>query len=1037
MYFFKERTASLLVAVCVLPCLVGALSVNECAGASVFFSPATLTCRSCPVNATAVDGTCRCDAGFALITDALSGETVCEDCASRRMAVSTTVLSRNHSQYCVPCGGDSQLSCLQDATYDEETRQCSCPAGFLLTQSVGSLVLTAQMCVPCADEQCSSATCTYPYTSNTTAEEEAGSPCTCADGFTLVYDGSCVPTAKYDALAAVAQQGTSTSIPLINEGNTGGTDGPMKVVRIAQTDAVGAAALCEQGNTTACNYLANMCVLMQYSQQAVPCALYLYLKQLEACQDSYCERPLHLPWLYYMRGTVSVFRDGDGSLRAFAQEELQFVAATYDLRGNWKGFWLLQGQVNLCRLPNTEFAKFMQAGDTRRVACQRSWPWYVVAEPTEFYELFVVNPRNGSDLIPVPVIVDYSHDRFQPTDMHDPWMMRAGSSIGGGTPTADGLRRRFYAYDNVGGLPGGAVAAEERPSYLAALWSVSIVLGSFDDANHRLHTPLVVLQYATKDTSSLKVDLPANYTSVSSLPELPLSTDSADRGSSFSAETKSFFLADGNPVSRGVKVTLIVMSSLCFVSAWVRTYGWMRRRQNHVLDIDAVIRFVVYLCNHISNTYTLVVAVSTWYILVSFKSQSWLDIPIHFSEVYINAMLYTAVVTKAVAVAYCLVEQCNADYFVIDWERSKGQLLRENKVVPVSMWRSTFLSNELNELQGLRYWHPLLTIGIVFLFLIGLRYENLALSVPHGTRDVDPTAITMKTLRIAVDTFFWIAVALVMYLLEFQVFYRYVVVHPLQAFVDLCSVSNISVIIMLERQFGFYIHGESIHAHADVSMEEFQNNLFLESQGNLPVRGLGGQSGCQTFEVYVSPYTRQYLNICYTEMALEECKTQEKRMKPVNPMKWHFADCLKAFSRKPKVFSPATLAIRDRINHAFQQSVRRAEGTLLMKFVLQKWFGFPPNVMYMNGPQGGERGGCDLFFFDNAISYGSAFLCGVDFDLFILYTTLFASIDSSLHNVYLSMVLTYVVEIAVSWYRRNEGVANISKKTLIDDRFFL
>ena len=39
-------------------------------------------------------------------------------------------------------------------------------------------------------------------------------------------------------------------------------------------------------------------------------------------------------------------------------------------------------------------------------------------------------------------------------------------------------------------------------------------------------------------------------------------------------------------------------------------------------------------------------------------------------------------------------------------------------------------------------------------------------------------------------------------------------------FVDLCSMSNISVFIMAHAQYGHYIHGRSVHGKADTNMRE-------------------------------------------------------------------------------------------------------------------------------------------------------------------------------------------------------------------------
>ncbi|CAJ1027546.1 Meckelin (Transmembrane protein 67), putative [Leishmania lindenbergi] len=75
----------------------------------------------------------------------------------------------------------------------------------------------------------------------------------------------------------------------------------------------------------------------------------------------------------------------------------------------------------------------------------------------------------------------------------------------------------------------------------------------------------------------------------------------------------------------------------------------------------------------------------------------------------------------------------------------------------------------------------------------------MSAGVPRGKRQVGGMTTSFDTLRVAIDTFFLVAVALVMYLLEYQIYYRFVVVHLLQVFVDLCSVSNISIMILLEQ----------------------------------------------------------------------------------------------------------------------------------------------------------------------------------------------------------------------------------------------
>ena len=52
--------------------------------------------------------------------------------------------------------------------------------------------------------------------------------------------------------------------------------------------------------------------------------------------------------------------------------------------------------------------------------------------------------------------------------------------------------------------------------------------------------------------------------------------------------------------------------------------------------------------------------------------------------------------------------------------------------------------------------------------------------------------------------------------------------HKIRQFVDLCSVSNVSVFIMTRKLFGFYVHGRSVHGHADTNLRGMNINLHKE-----------------------------------------------------------------------------------------------------------------------------------------------------------------------------------------------------------------
>lgn len=76
--------------------------------------------------------------------------------------------------------------------------------------------------------------------------------------------------------------------------------------------------------------------------------------------------------------------------------------------------------------------------------------------------------------------------------------------------------------------------------------------------------------------------------------------------------------------------------------------------------------------------------------------------------------------------------QSHADIFLIDWETAHGTLLgkagQPAADSPVSIWRTIFVANELNELQTVRLTRPSLSLVLVLAFMVGLDFERWAQS---------------------------------------------------------------------------------------------------------------------------------------------------------------------------------------------------------------------------------------------------------------------------------------------------------------------
>lgn len=105
---------------------------------------------------------------------------------------------------------------------------------------------------------------------------------------------------------------------------------------------------------------------------------------------------------------------------------------------------------------------------------------------------------------------------------------------------------------------------------------------------------------------------------------------------------------------------------------------------------------------------------------------------------------------------------------------------------------------------------------------------------------------------------------LILYLI-YVVFYQHLIENRILNFIDLCSVSNISVFILLDNLYGYYIHGLSPHGATDVNLKEMIMNLERESKQMSGSRGLEAKSNEQTFIVRIDRRLRmEYERLLFT-----------------------------------------------------------------------------------------------------------------------------------------------------------------------------
>jgi membrane protein implicated in regulation of membrane protease activity len=76
-------------------------------------------------------------------------------------------------------------------------------------------------------------------------------------------------------------------------------------------------------------------------------------------------------------------------------------------------------------------------------------------------------------------------------------------------------------------------------------------------------------------------------------------------------------------------------------------------------------------------------------------------------------------------------------------------------------------------------------------------------------------------------------------------------------------------------------------------------------------------------------------------------------------------------------------------------------------------------------------------FFSTWPSFTAALYCALDYQILILFILLFSLFDRIIGSSIVSVAIIYIIEKMLSTLRATLSEGNISRKTLIDDRFLI
>ncbi|XP_039733059.1 meckelin isoform X1 [Pteropus medius] len=920
-----------------------------------YFDISALSCVRCGVNQRqdARGTSCVCIPGFQMISNNGGPDTICKKCPENMKGVT------KDGWNCISCPGGLTAE-----------GNCYCPTGHILVErDVNGTLLSQAICKLCDENE-----------NSLTVSNALGNRCIRCESTFINTSRSCA-CSEPNILAGGLCFSNTRNFP-----------------RMISTARYGELVY---ANLTSCQALGNMCVMNMNSYDSTTfdaCWLFQFVFENTAGLRTVHSVPFwrqNLPWLFYgdqlglapqVLSTTPL--PTNFSFKGQNQNtKMKFVAASYDVKGNFLKWQTLEGGVlQLC--PDTEIRlnAAYSFGTTYQQNCEISISNILTNFPTPiFYDVYLeYNDENQHQYIwAVPVLnLNLQHNKiFVNQDSNSgKWL----------------LTRRIFLVDALSGREND-LGSQPRLIRIATQISLSIHLVP-NTKNGNIYPPLITIAYSDidiKDPNSQSVKI------------------------SFSVK----YEMDQGEAHVQTDIALGVLGGLAVLSSLLKTAGWKRRIGSPMIDLQTVMKFLVYYAGDLANVFFIITVGTGLYWLIFFKAQKSVSVllPMRAQEERFVTYVGCAFALKALQFLHKLTSQITIDIFFIDWERPKGKVLKavegeggvRSATIPVSIWRTYFVANEWNEIQTVRKINPLFQVLIVLFFLEVVGFKNLALMDSSSSLSRNPPSYIApysRILRYAVSTALWLVIGIIQ-IVFFAVFYERFIEDKIRQFVDLCCMSNISVFLLSHKCFGYYIHGRSVHGHADTNMEEMNMNLKREAENLCSQRGLVPNTEGQTFQIAVSSQMRQHYD-----------RIHETLIRKNGPARL-LSSSASTFEQSIKAYHTMNKFLASFIDHVHKEMDYFIKDKLLLERILGVEFMEPMEK--------------SIFYNDEGYSFSSVLYYGNEATLLIYDLLFFCVVDLACQNFILAAFLTYLQQEIFRFIRNTVGQKNLASKTLVDQRFLI
>ncbi|KAK2844544.1 hypothetical protein Q5P01_011203 [Channa striata] len=964
-------TLNLLLYIPLLHCqqfIVPFKSPSDC-GVGDFFDISSLSCVSCgPNQRQSTTGlSCICNTGYQTLTTDKASIT-CHQCPTDKPAVTKDGFG------CIRCPGNLN---------DDGTCKCQ-PGNILVERDNNGNLLDEAKCEMCNGN---SSAWSVPNSSGDRCER-------CQASFINTFC-ECYPPNVLGGGLCFPPDTLSTNVnPIVNFAQlTFNVQSAWFVKNLYSSTA----ACLAFSNLTACQALGNMCVMNMHTLSGLStdaCGLFnsVYRSRAASSTHDISYWRANLPWLYYgdEPGLASRVLQSSPVPTGFSfrgtkkNTNIKLIAAVYNVRGEFLRWENVRGNLQLCPETASKQAAAFTFGTAYKESCDLSVAQLLDAHPEPlFYDVYMdLGEEMKKQLLPLPTLVynQQYNGRFINQENMQGWY----------------LSRRMFLVDT---LSGRERSLSVLPKVIRVVSSIKIRFLLVPRTREgQVYPPLMIVTYS---------DVP-----ITNINTQTVST-------TFAVE----YEMDQSEARMKTDTALGVLGGVAVIYSLLKTISWKRRIASPLIDLETMLKFFLFYAGDLANVFFTVTVGTGLYWLIFYKAQQFVSVllPLPAQEEQFVTYIGCAFALKLVQFLHKLVLQVSVDVFLIDWERPRSKASRtlpaagesKRETSPVSIWRTYFVANEWNEIQTIRKISPTFQIVAVLFFLEVLGFSNLALRDPWPTlqrSSQDYTPSYSLTLRYGLAATLWLCIGLLQ-VIFFTIFYEHFVEDKIRQFVDLCSISNISVLLLSQRCFGYYIHGRSVHGHADTNMEEMNSNLKREAESLCGQRGLLPNTDVQTFQVSLTSRLRSQYD-----------RIREPLRRNI-PSRLMDSSIPNTFEQNVRAYYTMNHFLGSIIDHAHPDMDYIVKDKLMFERVIGMEFLEPSDK--------------SIFYNDEAHSFSDVLFYGNEATLLIFDTLFFCIIDLASQSFILAAVLTYVQQTIFCLIRNILGRKNLVSKTLVDERFLI